>query len=136
LWRSGIHGEHPTQLTTGICNDSAESLDGKYIYFQNDQNGIYRLPVTGGKPELIRELAGVYPSRYFDVLDQIYFLDQENAPRLIRQFDPESKKMLTVGEIDRQLVYGTPSLSISPDRRFILFAEQDNSSSQIMALRK
>jgi Tol biopolymer transport system component len=136
LWRSGVHGEHPIRLTTDTCNDSAESADGKYIYFQNDQNGIYRLPIGGGAAELVPELAGVYPSRYFDVLEDIYFLDQENVPRLIRQYDPESHKLSTVGRIDRQLVYGTPSLSISPDHRFILFAQQDNSSSEIMALRK
>ncbi len=136
LWRSGVHGEHPIRLTSMTCNDSAESADGKYVYFESDQNGIYRLPIAGGAPEVVTELAKVSPSRYFDVLDQIYFLEQENAPRLIRQFDPASHKLSTIGSIERQLVYGTPSLSISPDHRFILYAQQDNSSSQIMALRK
>jgi hypothetical protein len=94
------------------------------------------MPAAGGKPELLKGLEDVYPSRYFDVADQIYFLDQENAPRLIRRYDPVTHAISTLGTIDRQLVYGTPSLSVSPDRRFILFAQQDNSTSEIMALRK
>lgn len=136
LWRSGLHGEHPTRLTTEVCNDNAESPDGRYVYFQNDGNGVYRIPVAGGKPELVKGLENVYPSRYFDVLDQIYYLDQENLPRTIRQYDPESHRISTIGTISSQLVYGTPSLSISPDHRYILFAQQDSSSSEIMALRK
>ncbi len=114
LWRSGLRGEHPVRLTTEPCNDSAESSDGRYIYFQNDSRGIYRIPVAGGKPELVEGLQGVYPSRYFDVADQIYFLNQENSPRLIQSYDPETHKIETIGSIGHQLVYGTPSLSIFP----------------------
>lgn len=136
LWRSGLHGEHAERLTTESCNDSFESLDGRYVYFQNDQKGIYRIPSTGGKPELLKGLEGVYPSRYFDVSDQIYFLDQENVPRVIRRYNPTTYAVTSVGTISSQLVYGTPSLSVSPDHRYLLFAAQDNSSSQIMALRR
>jgi len=42
----------------------------------------------------------------------------------------------TCQSIAGQLVSGTPSLSVSPDRRYVLFAQQDKSSSQIITLRK
>jgi Tol biopolymer transport system component len=136
LWRSGFHGEHPIKLTSVECNDSAESMDGKYIYFQADSRGIYRMPSAGGAPELVKGLETVYPSRYFDVSDQIYFLDQESAPRLIRRYDPGTQTISTVGKIEHQLVYGPPGLSISPDHQHLIFAQQDNITSEIMALHK
>jgi TolB protein len=40
LWKSGVHGEHPVRLTRMECNDSAESMDGRYIYFHSDSRGI------------------------------------------------------------------------------------------------
>jgi Tol biopolymer transport system component len=136
LWRSGLHGERPIQLTQIECNDSFESADGKWIYFQNDGYGIYRLPIQGGKAELISTLKDVDPSRYLDVSDHVYFLDRESTSRRIREFDPSTDTVTTIGTIDGQVVYGTPSLSVSPDRSFILFAQQDKSSSEIMMLRR
>jgi Tol biopolymer transport system component len=136
LWRSGLHGEHPIRLTLDKCDDSAESIDGKTIYVQTDSYGIYRLPVSGGKAEMIQQLRHIYPSRYFDVTDKVYVVDQENAPRAIQEFDPRNGAVLTIGFIEEQLVSGTPSLSVSADRRFVLFAQQDKSSSQVITLRK
>ena len=63
-------------------------------------------------------------------------MDHENSPRLIRAYNPKTGRIATIGRIGGQLVYGTPSLSISPDRRFILFAQQENSGGEIMALRR
>lgn len=136
LWRSGVHGEHPARLTLDKCDDSAESLDGTTIYFQNDSYGIYRMPVSGGRAELVEPLKHVYPSRYFDVTDRVYVVDQETAPRRLQQFNPETGIVSTLGAIDGQLVSGTPSLSVSPDHRYALFAQQDKTSSQIITLRK
>lgn len=136
LWRSGVHGENPARLTDIPCNDSVESPDGKLIYFQNDGYGIYRMPVAGGKPILVHHLENVYPSRFFDVSSKIYFLDQENTPRRIREYDPETGTISMIGTISGQLVYGTPSLSVSADGRFLLFAQEDKSSSEILTLRK
>jgi Tol biopolymer transport system component len=136
LWRSGLHGEHPVRLTQDRCDDSAESMDGKTIYFQNDSYGIYRMPASGGKAELVEPLKHVYPSRYFDLTDRVYVVDQETLPRTIQEFNPETGTVSTVGSIDGQLVSGTPSLSVSPDRRYVLFAQQDKSSSQIITLRR
>jgi hypothetical protein len=62
------------------------------------------MPAAGGAPELVKGLESIYPSRYFDVADQIYFLDQESAPRVIRRYGPATQVISPVGEIDRQLV--------------------------------
>ena len=42
--------------------------------------------------------------------------------------------MTTIGQIDQTLVSGTPSLSVSPDERYVLYAEQDESGSDIFAI--
>jgi Tol biopolymer transport system component len=137
LWKSGVHGERPVQFTKEICNDSAESIDGKTVYFQTNGNGLYRMPASGGPAEIVKPLSNIRGDRYFDVSEGIYFLKQDGtAKRIIELYEPLSGISTAIGTISGQLVYGTPSLSVSPDHRHILYAQEDRISSQIMTLRR
>jgi Tol biopolymer transport system component len=136
LWRSGLHGEDPVQLTTMECNDSLESSDGKAIYFQSDDNGLWRLPSNGGRPALLTALADLRPSRYFDVKSHVYVIEQEHSMRTLSDYNPATNTVTPVALIPGKIVYGTPSLSISPDGRYALFAQEDKISSTIMTLHR
>jgi Tol biopolymer transport system component len=136
LWKTNLNGTQRRLLCTLPANDNAESADGRFVYFKSEGDGLYRVPSSGGTAESIADLRGLDSSRYFAVDQQIFFAKLEASEWVIQRYDVDSRAVSTVASLPGQLVYGTPSLSISPDRRFALVAQQDRSTSEIMALRR
>jgi hypothetical protein len=59
---------------------------------------------------------------------------RESAPRAIQFFSFSNHQIESLGTIERNLVAGTPSLTVSPDEEWILYAQKDERSSDIMML--
>lgn len=132
LWKSRLDGSGAIRLTSRVAYDSAESRDGKYFYLLSDGPGIWRVPLDGGAEELVPGLETAYPRRYWDVTAKgIYYVEQETKPRHVHFFSFKTGKSTEVAAIDRNLVMDTPSPSISPDGRTLIYAQQDNSGSDI-----
>ncbi len=135
LWRMTATGDSPTQITDRPAYDSFEADAGHTLYFRSDGSGVWSVPTTGGTATQVSALADIEPSRYLAVTSHaLYFVDRESTPRHIKAYNFSTHKITTIGEIEHTLVSGTPSLSVSPDERFILYAQQDQSSSDILAI--
>src|SRR5262249_47982054 len=55
IWKVPAAGGSAIQITTGGGFDNVESQDGKFLYYskQRGQPGIWRVPVGGGKEEMV-----------------------------------------------------------------------------------
>jgi hypothetical protein len=107
-----------------------------WIFFESRFPGIWQVPTDGGQETLIPALADVYPSRYMTVANgAIYFVRSETSPRLIQRYILGSHRTETLATIDHELVSGTRSLTVSPDLKWVVYAQQDHSSSDLMLLK-
>jgi Tol biopolymer transport system component len=135
LWRMTANGDNPVQITNRPAYDSFEAEADRPVYFRSDGTGLWSVPATGGPETAIAALVGIEPSRYLAVTRHaLYFVDREDAPRHIKAYSFATHRVTTIGQIDQTLVSGTPSLSVSPDERYVLYAEQDESGSDIFAI--
>ncbi|MEI9978544.1 MAG: hypothetical protein WDN23_06005 [Edaphobacter sp.] len=112
------------------------SSDPNWVYFRSDGHGIWKVPVDGGQEFRVPELSGIDTSRYIAVVgESLYFVEGEATPSHIERYNFLTHRSTSVGVIERSLVDGTPSLTVSPDEHWLLYAQQDESSSDIMSPR-
>ncbi len=133
IWKKPVAGGSPVQITRNGGYEPYESPDGRYIYFWKYQGeGVWRVNSQGGQEEPVPALAGYQHTRYFDVANAgIYFVAHQDAPRTIQFFSFMTGKISPVGEIDRLMISGTPGLSVSPDEKWIAYAQVDYGSTDI-----
>jgi Tol biopolymer transport system component len=110
-----------------------ESRDGKFIYADEDAAGgdvnLVRVPIGGGEKQLVvKSLAD--PFTYALVEGGIYFISKP---------DPKSGYSIrflntTTGKIQQIAPVANPSggLTVSPDHRWILFAQTERAQSNLM----
>jgi Tol biopolymer transport system component len=81
MWKIPAEGGEPTPVTQDEAFRPIESYDGKFLYFW--RNGIWRIPVEGGKEEFLLE-SRLTPWSFAVVEEGIYFLgmttDTRSAP--------------------------------------------------------
>ena len=103
------------------------------VYFSNVRNGIWQALPDGRDERPVPGLEQVRSSRYFSVTQRgCYFLRDVNPPRVIEFYDFATQKISRVATIERQILYGTPNLSVSADDRWMLFSQADDSGSDII----
>jgi Tol biopolymer transport system component len=135
LWKRPVASGPARCVTAAVAYDAMESPDGRWVYYLGKRPGIWKAPIAGGQGEAVPELSEIHPSRYWALTERgIYFVTQESAPRTIRFFSFSNRQIETRGTIQRNLVAGTPSLAVSPDEQWILYAQKDQRSSDIMML--
>lgn len=135
LMKQPVQGGPLIHLLDGIYSDAIESPDGKRIFFAKPGPGVWEVPVSGGTERLIPELADVVHSRYFSVSAKgIYCVARAEPPWDVNFFDFATKKISKVTTIRRTLNFGTPSLSVSPDDNWLLYAQVDQVGSEIVLL--
>jgi Tol biopolymer transport system component len=133
IWRRPAAGGAAERLVDGAYADAQESADGKTLYFSKNAAGIWQASSAGGPPEPIPELKDVVDNRYFAVVDRgIYFVVGEECPSQVAFFDFASRRVSPVAIVRKTPVFRTPSLSVSPDGRWLLYAQVDESGSDLM----
>ncbi|HEV8486868.1 MAG TPA: LpqB family beta-propeller domain-containing protein [Blastocatellia bacterium] len=136
IWKVRSDGGKAMQVTKEGGFEAFESPDGKFLYYTKERNiaGIWRVPVEGGDETLIPELQEVRNYRYWVVAESgIYFVPEKTVPRpTINFFNFATGKVTQVATPERPPVYGPGGLAVSPDGRWILYAQEDQTSSDIM----
>jgi serine/threonine protein kinase len=131
VWRVPAAGGPATQVTRNGGVAAFESADGKYLYYDKDldargTDSLYRMPVEGGREdEVVPRLEGW---AHFGVTAKgVYFMTDS---RTIRFLDPGSGGVSTLATLEKD--DGSGGLCVSPDDRFVVWAQDDRNTSEVM----
>ena len=120
-----------------------ESPDGKMLYYSKEHgiSALWKMPVEGGvETQVLKSVLGM---GFALSRKGIYFEHFENdgTPRFgffrdgiqasVDLFLFETGKVKPVAKIDRPLTFG---LSVSPDERYLLYSELDQSGTDLMMI--
>ena len=95
--------------------------------------GIWRVPVAGGEESLVldQHQAGLW--RYWALTDKgIYFASAEIPSHpVVEYYSFETKRTLLIAKLDKPIFKTDPGLAVSPDGRWLLIVQADQSGSDI-----
>ncbi len=136
VWKVPVDGGEAVPLTKNGGFRACESPDGKFIYYSKfiDASGLWRIPVEGGEESLILDqLQAGYWDSWAVVEEGIYFIDRETKPHAtIKFFSFASRRVTQITAIEKNPIPRGPRLAVSPDGRWILYTQLDQSGSDIM----
>ncbi len=134
IWKMPAHGGPARQITFSGGFESMESHDGRYLYYTKGRRvpGIWRMPVSGGKEELLPELKPVERFRYWELgRGGVYFVRSYKEPRL-EFFDFATGHVVALRTLPRPPSDLVRGLSVSPDGEYLLYTQADLTLRQIM----
>jgi Tol biopolymer transport system component/DNA-binding winged helix-turn-helix (wHTH) protein len=134
VWKLPVKGGQAVQVTRQGGREAIESPDGKFVYYFKSGDGsygIWRVPVAGG--EEARVLDQVWQGNWA-LLDQgIYFAQpQTKSGTAIQFFSFATRQVTQVAVLEKSLIQGPPAFAVSPDGRWILYAQLDQGDSDVM----
>ena len=136
IWKVPAEGGQAAQVTKQGGFEGFESMDGKQLYYAKGRSvpGIWQTPVTGGEetPLLDHHKAGYW--RLWAVTQKgIYFATANDPARpVIEFFNFATLKVTTIATLDKPLSPSDPGLAVAPNERSLLFAQMDQSGSDLM----
>jgi hypothetical protein len=127
------------QVTRNGGFEAQESVDGTTLYYSKGRGvpGLWKIPAAGGEETaVLKSLAG---RSWVVVSDGIYMMEPLAPDETPRPGQPYAIRFLDFRSGRKSLVYAlrnpyniTPGISVSPDRRWILFQQSDQRNSDIM----
>jgi Tol biopolymer transport system component len=137
IWRMPSAGGAATRITFGQGGYMPmESTDGKTLFYCHDlpEKGIWKVPVDGGKET---QVAGPYSARLCGLAvtaEGFYYTAAPDARKRhsiqFVSFSTGTSRAVVVS--DRPV--GKLALSVSPDGRFIIYAQSDQLGSDLMLI--
>jgi Tol biopolymer transport system component len=131
VWKMPAAGGPAAQVTRNGGMGAFESADGKYLYYDRNLGGyggagsLYRMPVEGGQE--VEVVPRLQDYNFFGVTAKgVYFMPDS---RTIRFLDPGSGRVSTLATLEKDAGNG---LCVSPDDRFVVWAQQDHVFSELM----
>jgi Tol biopolymer transport system component len=132
VWKVPARGGEAVQVTRQGGHLPCESPDGNYVYYRkgSDYRGLWRVPVEGG--EEVRVLDSFISELGVVVNDGIYFIDPDAKGGVaIEFFDFATHKERRVAELGNVNIVPV-CVAVSPDRRQILYTQDDQMGADIM----
>jgi Tol biopolymer transport system component len=132
IWKMPADGDQATRLTWGGGMRPLESSDGKTVYYVGPANGIWKVPAQGGEAVRITGPLSDWP--LFAVFDEgiFYPAATSSAHQGSIQFLKFSTGQSRPVVVTDRLIRG--GLSVSPDQRFVVFAQDDQKGSDLMLI--
>ena len=137
VWKAPAVGGEARQVTKHGGFAAFESSDGKYLYYAKlDAAGLWRIPVEGGEESLVLNQLKPREWGYWAVTDRgIYFINSESKPQAtIEFFSFATSQVTSVATIEKEPINWASNLAVSPDGRWILYTQLDQSDSDIMLM--
>jgi Tol biopolymer transport system component/DNA-binding winged helix-turn-helix (wHTH) protein len=134
VWKMPSTGGPAAQVTRHGGFSAFESPDGRFLYYAKGStvSGLWRIPVNGGdEVEVISSLEAGYWGYWAVAENGIYFLDTSTKPA-IAFFDVTTHRITRVFDLENRPAREDPGLAVSSDKRTILYAQMDSSSSDIL----
>jgi Tol biopolymer transport system component/DNA-binding winged helix-turn-helix (wHTH) protein len=123
------------QITRDGGSAAFESTDGRYVYYAKGENtnGLWRIPADGGHeepvlPDLKKGLSG-----YWALCgDEILYVDSVgDAPADLFSVSLTSWRRTWLRRMPKGPIWTDSGLAVSPDRRWVLYAQADTNGSDI-----
>ncbi|MSO21757.1 MAG: DUF5050 domain-containing protein [Acidobacteria bacterium] len=134
LWKMRAKGGEAAPVTPQGGEVTVESPDGKVFYHARNRNpsSLWKVLVAGGEESLV--LDSLSDPQKFVVMDQgIYFIlasgDRFFSNASIQFYNFASGKTQLIAKLEKPAHVG---LTVSPDRRWILYTQNDESGSDLM----
>jgi len=135
VWKVPAQGGKAVQVTKNGGQSGLESIDGKFLYYAkgSDPNSIWKVPVNGGQETQITQ--SLVSTKDFEVVDRgIYFIPARSARNIpsssIQFFNFDTGRVMSIATTEKEAAFG---LTISPDGRWILYTQHDQSvASELM----
>jgi hypothetical protein len=120
-------GGEANQVTRKGGTEAAESFDGKTLYYAKGRGGtsLWKVPVGGGEETQVLESL-VYAGNFAVVDSGIYFSPTIHS---IEFLSFATGKISSIATSEKSMENG---LTISPDRRWILYTQIDQSATELM----
>ena len=93
IWRLDADGSHPKQISLGADDESpACAADGKSAFYSDQTKNyeIYRLPIDGGTPELLK--ASVMENGFVGAAGGLLSADGRWLPAIVTKIDPRTQE--------------------------------------------
>jgi Tol biopolymer transport system component/serine/threonine protein kinase len=132
-WKMPAEGGQAVQVTKKGGFAAFESPDGKTLYYAKglDAPGLWKLPLQGGEETPVLEQLGAGYWGYWAVVqDGIYFYDVNT--KAIEFFSFATHKITEIAKPEKAPATFNPGLAVSPDGRWLLYAQIDEDTSHIM----
>jgi Tol biopolymer transport system component len=135
IWKMPSAGGDATRITNGGATMPLESLDGATLFYAhiNPEKGLWKIPVQGGIAE---QVTGPIAKDFaFAVATRgIYYVSPPESPtrQLIQFWSFSTGESHPVVVANQEIGLG---LSLSPDERFLIFAQRDNAGSDLMLVK-
>jgi Tol biopolymer transport system component len=134
LWKMPSTGGEARQLTHGGAGRAYETSDGRSVYFTNGVGfgSLWRMPAEGGVGTLVLDQR-IHHARWTLWRDRVVYVDEPGAggPHRVAMFDPTTRRDTTLASLDRPSASG---IAVSPDGAWILYAQTDRVTSDILTL--
>jgi Tol biopolymer transport system component/DNA-binding winged helix-turn-helix (wHTH) protein len=136
IWRMSPDGSNAVQITTsGSSHNPSESPDGRSVFYHRllDPGEIWNIPVGGGQPLKVTGPTQRFPVGFTVTPKGVYFgaPAHEGEERFVAIFDFSTGQNRPVVVAKRPFHSG---MSVSPDSRYILFDQYDESGSDLMLI--
>ena len=135
IWRIAAAGGQPVQITKNGGFSCMESPDGKFLYLtKRIVAGIWKIPVNGGPEALVmNEMDPALPGYWAVFDDGIYYVNSHAKPQpTIEFFCFATRQSTRILEMSGHPDPWFGGLTVSPDRRTIVFSRQEYQSSEII----
>jgi Tol biopolymer transport system component len=127
----------PVQLTRKGGAESAESPDGRFLYYTKVPEvgpGLWSIPIEGGEE---RRVLDTPRFGYWTVAPTgIYFVDftiAPEAPRPVKFYDFATRTVTQIGTIEKTVKWSnTPGFAMSPDERWLLYSTLESVDGDLM----
>jgi Tol biopolymer transport system component/tRNA A-37 threonylcarbamoyl transferase component Bud32 len=131
VWRMPASGGTVEQMTHNGGFEQTVSPDGKFLYFVKGSGGglstLWRMPLAGGDEEKV--LPALFRTSYQLTGRGIYYPEPRTST--IQFLDLETGKTSVLWHTDKPFDLG---MSVSPDRRYLLYSQIDNSGGNLMMI--
>jgi Tol biopolymer transport system component/DNA-binding winged helix-turn-helix (wHTH) protein len=131
LWKVSFQGGTPVRVTREGGIYAIESEDGRFVYYAKHLLGIWKVPLKGGKEELVLDQAVEWPGWALSRRG-IYFLSpRKDKKGRIEFFDFATHKRTPIADVDKP----NPGLALSPDGRSLLYSRNEFEDYEIMLVK-
>jgi Tol biopolymer transport system component/tRNA A-37 threonylcarbamoyl transferase component Bud32 len=141
IWKVPAEGGSAVQVTRHGGVNAFESNEAATLYYAKGitARGIWTVPASGGEETPILDRPGPGRWAYMDVIDTgIYFMDVTGDAKKLRDavffYDFATRHTSQVALLETETPVGMPGLSLSPDRRSLLYTQLDNAGIDLMLL--